>query len=682
VSCTAAKFLPHIQASSQPARSPRQSPRKPALFAGTALLLAACAVTGCGVGAIDTTAHVSVHLQGTVHGGQQPVSNGNIQLYAVGTGGNFSNASPLIPTTGSYSLGGAPNCSTAGGNTCYTGVYTDANGNFTISGDYTCPTYGTQVYLAAQGGNPGLTPSTNVPKPNNPALSMVEALGNCGDLNNNTSVYINEVTTVAAAWALAPFATDATHIGANSTNAAGIANAFLNSKLLVDEGTGTAATLPSNLTIETGKLYALANVLAPCVNSDGTSACTALFSAATPPGTSSTKPSDTFAAALNIVQNPGYNVSAVYNVISPFSPFASPFTSTLTQAPNDWTMSLTATGGGLNMPTALAIDQANNIWVTGQAGPLSEFNPQGTPLSGNGYSLNTTDIEQANSLVVDTLGDIWIAEYNAAANGRGAVAKFLGSTSGSPGTVVAGTNGSNSFFDSSIQFPEGLSADTNGDIFIANNGSSSATVYTSSGQLVSASLGLYDNINGEPQAVAADTAHGFWLSNADFTIAHIDQNGNLLAHPRCCYESYGLATDSAGNVWVANFLNNSFSEVSAAGTLPINQSAVGGLYRPAQVVIDANQNVWFTNLYGQTITEIAGINATGAYTTGAAISPTNGVYGTGGYGLDAGLSNPFSIAVDTAGNIWVSNEGKTAITMFFGLSTPTATPVQPTPAAP
>jgi hypothetical protein len=636
-------------------------------FLAAALLLPISALTGCGIGTVDTTQHVSVAMQGKVFGGQQAVSGAKIQLYTVGTTGNGSAATPLIPS-GSYYLGGASGCTTTGGNTCYTGVYTDSNGNFTISNDYTCPSYGAQVYLASNGGNPGLGSGTN-----NAALVMMGALGSCGLLSNSTTVTINEVTTVAAAWALAHFATGYANIGASATNSAGIANAFLDSQLLVNVGTGQTATLPSNITGEPAKIYALADVIASCVNSDGTAACTPLFRAATPAGGSA--PTDTFGAALSIVKHPGQHVTDVYNVISPTPPFAT----TLSQAPNDWTVSLTATGGGLDMPTAMAIDQSNNVWVAGQAGPLAEFGPQGTPLSGTGYGLGTAEITQANSLVVDTVGNIWIADYNSTYNGAGAVTKFLGSTSGSPGTVVNGTNGFPVFFDSSIQYPNGLSADTNGDIFIANNGSSSATVYNSSGGLVSASLGLYDGIYGEPQAVAADSSHGFWLSDDDYTIAHVDQNGNLLAHVYCCYESYGLATDSAGNVWVANFLNNSFSEVSSAGAVSINQSAVGGLYRPAQVVIDAAQNVWFTNLYGQTITEIAGINAT---TVGAAISPTAGTYGTGGYGLDASLSNPYSIAVDTAGNIWVSNEGKRAVTMFVGVATPTATPIQPVPTAP
>jgi streptogramin lyase len=630
------------------------------------------ALTGCGMGSINHTAQVDVALNGKVHGGQQAVSGATVQLYMVGTGGNGSAASPMIPN-GTYYLGGQPGCVASGSTTCYASVISDGNGNFSITGDYTCPTFGTQVYIVATGGNPGLASGTN-----NLALTMVEALGSCGNLaaNTNTSLFIDEVTTAAAAWSLAPFATSATNIGSSATNATGIANAFLDEQLLADESDGGAATLPSNLTIETGKLYALADALSGCVNSDGTSGCSPLFSAATPSG--GTAPADTFTAALNIVKNPGYNVVPVYQSI----PTVPPFATTLTQAPNDWTMSLTVTGGGLFMPTAMAIDQVNNVWVTGQIGPLSEFSPQGTPLSATGYNVGTNDIQQAASMAVDSNGNLWITNYNYAGpqdDGAGSVSEFLGSSSGSPGSPVIGTEGYPTFYGPAISFPDAVSTNTNGQIFVANNATSSGTILNTSGQVTAGGLGSNDALYAEPQAIAADNAGGFWLSDDDDTIAHIDGSGNLLSHPNCCAQSYGLATDAQGNVWVASYLSNSFSEVSNGGSVLINQQAVGGLSRPALVAIDAAQNVWFTNLYANTISEIAGANAA---TPGAALSPTNGVYGTGGFGLDAGLRFPYSIVPDTAGNVWVSNQGKTALTMFFGLATPTVTPIQPVPTAP
>jgi hypothetical protein len=35
-------------------------------------------------------------------------------------------------------------------------VTSDANGEFTVTGDYQCPSASAQVYLMATGGNPGL----------------------------------------------------------------------------------------------------------------------------------------------------------------------------------------------------------------------------------------------------------------------------------------------------------------------------------------------------------------------------------------------------------------------------------------------------------------------------------------------------------------------------------------------
>jgi hypothetical protein len=80
------------------------------------------------------------------------------------------------------------------------------------------------------------------------------------------------------------------------------------------------------------------------------------------------------------------------------------------------------------------------------------------------------------------------------------------------------------------------------------------------------------------------------------------------------------------------------------------------------------------NYFGRNISEVAG--SAGTLTAGTPISPASG------YGLDANLLQPFSIAPDAGGNLWVSNFGNKTLTMFFGLATPTKTPLQPAPTAP
>ena len=71
------------------------------------------------------------------------------------------------------------------------------------------------------------------------------ALGDCGNLSSTTFISVNEVTTAAAAWALGQFSAGYANIGATSTNATGIRNAFLDAKLIADSSLGVAATIPS-----------------------------------------------------------------------------------------------------------------------------------------------------------------------------------------------------------------------------------------------------------------------------------------------------------------------------------------------------------------------------------------------------------------------------------------------------
>ena len=266
----------------------------------SALALASCAavITGCGANlepaSLGTAPGTLGTIKGTAFGGQQPISGAHVYVFAVGTGGYGTAATSLLTSTngtGSDSIG------------YY--VTTDSNGAFTIASSVSC-TAGLSAYLYAYGGNPQLT--SNSPT-NNTASGLLAPLGTCTGTaappSGTTSVNISEVSTVVTAYALAGFATDATHISAANTTLAktGVKNAMATALNIVNSANGTVGSTTNNSVgkVPTDKINALADILASCVNSSGPSSanCVKLF-------TNTSTSTDTAAAAIAIAHSPFY----------------------------------------------------------------------------------------------------------------------------------------------------------------------------------------------------------------------------------------------------------------------------------------------------------------------------------------------------------------------------------------
>jgi hypothetical protein len=277
-------------------------------------VLAGCA-SQSGVEAVQTSPVAALKSGGRVMGGQQPVSGATIQLYAVGTSGDGSPASPLLPVTNP--------------------VTSDANGNFSFGGEYSC-TNATEVYLVATGGNPGLQPTTQMPPPTNSNLALMAALGPCTSLNSQTVIQINELTTVAAVAALQPYMSGYAAVGSGSSDAADLAQAFTLANELASSSTGSSpgVGVPAGMAVPTALLNTLADMLAACVNSGGgvandNSTCGTLFSlttlanpAATPTvPTAPVVPTDTVGAMLNLAIDPSVSTGPLLQTVTGAVPF-------------------------------------------------------------------------------------------------------------------------------------------------------------------------------------------------------------------------------------------------------------------------------------------------------------------------------------------------------------------------
>jgi hypothetical protein len=315
------------------------------------LVLLAAFTTGCGTrgaSSADVGAIFTAPSHGSVRGGQQPVSGASIQLYAVGTGGDGTAATPLITHTPATDVPGQ--------------AITDSNGGFSITGLYACPNPSSLVYIVSTGGNPGLATGTQ-----NTALTMMTALGNCGALTPTTYIAINELTTVAAVNALYSYMTSPSQTASATTDSTALLGAFTTAMDMVDPSKGTTpgSILPTGVTVPTAELNTLANIASACVNSAGgragdSTACGNLFTDTTPSG--GQPPTDVITALIFIAKNPTFETASLYAMSSA----AAPFQPQLTAAPANFNVISQVLGSiyPLGIPTATQVGEALGFNIT------------------------------------------------------------------------------------------------------------------------------------------------------------------------------------------------------------------------------------------------------------------------------------------------------------------------------
>jgi len=273
-----------------------------------------------GIGALEPP------VQGVVNGGQdRAVVGARVYVLEAATTGSGRPSISLLTAASQHPADSI-------GRYVLTGEY----GGFSIAGDYTC-TAGRPVYLLVRGGNSGSSGA-------NPAIGLMASLGTCPAGGTFTQsqpfTFVNEVTTVAAAYALAGHASDATHI--SDSGAGALTDGMLTAARLASVSTGfvnsRTTTEPSRKMIHT-----LANILAACINSSGSGsgACATLFTNARSSGATGTIPADTATAALNIARNPRANVLQLYD-LQPIA--APPFLPAFDSPPSDF--SLASLSGG------------------------------------------------------------------------------------------------------------------------------------------------------------------------------------------------------------------------------------------------------------------------------------------------------------------------------------------------
>ena len=569
-----------------------------------------------------------------------------------------------------------------------------------------------------------------------PSIQLMASLGT-GPIS---SVRINEMTTVASAYAFAKLFRDDYSV-AGAALPMSIAAGMAENLVSAESGAPSVVIQTSPNGYETNtwsSLGTLANVLAACTQGI-TNACTNLF--ALTPTASGLTPTTTLQAIVNIALNPAVNVSGIYNlgtVVTSYAPALNvnqgPNSSAPLQKLDAWTMAVKVNNGGNSScpfggPTNIAFDVNGYAWINNSViqGTADSTNclivlkPNGRPANGLSYTANSPItgggiLGSGFGIAIDKLGYIWSGSFGWGNNvpSSGSVAKL---------SAIGVPISPNTGYTVGLSRVQGVAVDQSNNIWMASHVNNAVVVYPN--QTISPSFYIDGVI--APYGIAISSDGYAWVTYpGSNTISKLRfSNGGISrvfsvtitgSRPK------GIAVDSLGNAWVAGSGTNAVYAINSGGTV-VGTYTGQGINRPWGISLDAKGNVWVANFGDDnwasrySIVELCGASAncpTGI-NMGVAITPSTGytlpsagsqvllnsgqpLYGTGEPPSYFPLMRMTSVNVDMAGNVWAvnnwkpsvyndlapnnSNPGGDGVVIFIGVAAPTKTPSLGPPQAP
>jgi len=262
--------------------------------------------------------------------------------------------------------------------------------------------------------------------------------------------------------------------------------------------------------------------------------------------------------------------------------------------------------------------------------------------TGDGGAATAATLGQPAAVAADSAGNVYLVEYGGnrvrKVGATGVITNLAGSPAGTAGNAGDGGPATAATLD----HPNGLAVDSAGNVYIADYFVNRVRKVDTNGSIT--------NFAGSPAGTVGDTGDGGPATSA--TLSAPD----------------AVAVDLAGNVYIADSYNNRVRKVDPSGTITNfggSPSAIAGntgdggpaasatLDHPTGVAVDAPGNVYIVDSNNNRVRKV---DASGTITNLAG-SPSGlaGNTGDGGPATFATLDHPSGVAVDRAGNVYLSD---------------------------